>query len=65
LRCHLLNNTSMRRHPPSSFALPFSYTPHPTQLESNTSHASHARSVLTTFQNDKICHPHQWRWRLD
>jgi hypothetical protein len=64
-RRHLLNSTSMRRHPPSSFAPPFSYTPHSTQPKNNTSHASHAQSVLTTFQNDKIRRPHQWRWQLD
>jgi len=64
-RRHLLNSTSMRRHPSSSFVPPFSYTSHPTQPESNTSHASHAQPALTTFQNDKIRRPHQWRWRLD
>jgi hypothetical protein len=64
-RRHLLNSTSMRRHPPSSFAPPSSYTSHPTQPKSNTSHAFHARSVLTSFKNDKFRCPHQWRWRLD
>jgi hypothetical protein len=52
---------------PSSFIIRTAFLLHSPShtARKQPSHASHARLVLTTFQNDKIRRPHQWRWRLD